>query len=178
MSLEKILIIDDSRVIRARIREMLPQGNFEVLEAQDGAEGLKLIHQVHPNLILMDFLMPRMNGWEVLQQLQQDSNLWDIPLVIMSGRKEEVTEHVTEPFEYFEFVGKPFERNDLVNAIRSAMAKARQRASKPAPVASTSGGSGAEVAELKQRLKTVEDELAALKRQMNQLVTFIKQRLQ
>lgn len=177
MSLEKILIIDDSRVIRARIRDMLPQGNFEVLEAQDGAEGLQLIRQVHPNLVLMDFLMPRMNGWEVLQQLQQDATLWDIPLVVMSGRKEEVTEHVTEPFEYFEFVGKPFERHDLVEAIRSAMTKARQRASKPAPVPSAAG-SNAEVAELKQRLKTLEEEVASLKRQMGQLVTFIKQRLQ
>lgn len=59
MASRKILVIDDSRVIRVRVREMLPPGNFEVLEAKDGLEGLNLIQQEHPNLIMLDFLLPK-----------------------------------------------------------------------------------------------------------------------
>ncbi|HEY9596964.1 MAG TPA: response regulator, partial [Cyanophyceae cyanobacterium] len=110
MATHKILVIDDSKVIRMRVKEMLPSGNFEVLEAKDGIEGLNLIHQENPNLIMLDFLLPKMSGWEVFQQIQSHGELQAIPLVLMSGRKEEVTEKIPEPFEYFAFVEKPFEK--------------------------------------------------------------------
>ena len=92
MANHKILVIDDSRVIRNMVRDMLPQGNFEVLEAKDGIEGLNSIRQDRPNLIMLDFLLPRMSGWEVFQQIQEQPELQKIPLVLMSGRREEVTE--------------------------------------------------------------------------------------
>jgi CheY-like chemotaxis protein len=88
----KILVIDDSRVIRNMVRDMLPKGNFQVLEAKDGVEGLDCIRQERPNLIMLDFLLPRMSGWEVFQQIQSQPDLQTIPLVLMSGRREEVTE--------------------------------------------------------------------------------------
>ena len=65
MASNKILVIDDSRVIRVRVKEMLPPGNFEVLEAKDGLEGINLILQEKPNLIMLDFLLPKLSGWEV-----------------------------------------------------------------------------------------------------------------
>jgi CheY-like chemotaxis protein len=84
---QKILVIDDSKVIRIRVREMLPTGNFEVLEAQDGLEGLSLIKKENPNLIMLDFLLPKMSGWEVFQEIQKSPTLQKIPLVLMSGKK-------------------------------------------------------------------------------------------
>ena len=65
MASNKILVIDDSRVIRMRVKEMLPPGNFDVLEAKDGLEGMNLIRQEKPNLIMLDFLLPKLSGWEV-----------------------------------------------------------------------------------------------------------------
>ena len=88
----KILVIDDSKVIRVRVKEMLPQGNFNVLEAKDGQEGLKFIVKERPNLIMLDFLLPKVTGWEVFQKIQSNEKLKKIPLVLMSGRKEEVAE--------------------------------------------------------------------------------------
>jgi len=123
----KIVIIDDSQVIRMRVREMLPKGDFEVLEAQDGVEGLALICKERPNLIILDFLLPRKSGWEVFQEIQAQPDLQKIPLVVMSGRKEEVTQNIAQPFEFFEFIQKPFEPTELVDAIRAAVAKARRR---------------------------------------------------
>jgi len=66
----KILVIDDSRVIRMRVRDMLPQGNFDVIEAKDGVEGMEAIRGQRPNLIMLDFLLPRMSGWEVFQEFR------------------------------------------------------------------------------------------------------------
>ena len=94
MASHKILVIDDSRVIRAHVRDMLPNGNFEVIEAKDGLEGIEAIRTQKPNLIMLDFLLPRMSGYEVYQEIQSKAEFQAIPLVMMSGRKEELTEKI------------------------------------------------------------------------------------
>lgn len=182
MSTHKILVIDDSKVIRMRVRDMLPQGNFEVLEAKDGLEGFNLIRSERPNLIMLDFLLPKMSGWEVFQSVQDDQELKAIPLVLMSGRKEEVLEKIPEPFEYFAFVEKPFEQRELVAAIKEAMVKAKKHAKvtdtpvAPAAPAAT-GDLAAEVQQLREQVGKMAGEIDLLKKQLGQLVTFIKQRL-
>lgn len=131
MPIQKILIVDDSKTIRMQVKDMLPKGNFEVLEAADGLEGLDVITQERPNLILLDFFMPRMNGWEVVQKLHDHPKLHVIPVVMMSGRREDVEKTVPELFTYFEFLAKPFETEVLIRAIRSASGKAKQRLQLP-----------------------------------------------
>lgn len=179
MAGHKILVIDDSKVIRMRVRDMLPDGDFEVLEAKDGLEGLNLIRQERPNLIMLDFLLPRLSGWEVFQELQQEEELKSIPLVIMSGRKEEVTDKLTEPFEFFEFIEKPFEKQQLQGAIKSAISKAKLPRFKTADAAkSTVGGASSdEVLILRERVEKMEAEIVALKKAIGQLIAFVKQKL-
>lgn len=182
MSNRKILVIDDSRVIRVRVREMLPPGNFEVLEAKDGLEGINLIRQELPNLIMLDFLLPKMSGWEVFQQIQQNPELRKIPLVLMSGRKEEVVEKIQEPFEHFEFILKPFEQKDLIGAIKSAMAKSKL----PPKGTTTSAGTttrgstyatgAAEMQVMQQKMASMQAEINALKQQIGQIVAFINKK--
>ncbi|WP_448524907.1 response regulator [Parathermosynechococcus lividus] len=143
MTSKKVLVIDDSKVIRLRVRDMLPEGDYEILEAKDGREGLQLIEQSDPTLIMLDFLLPRVSGWEVYQELAKTGLLGAIPLVIMSGRKEEVTEKLQEPFEWFEFIEKPFEREQLEAAIQEAFRKARKaKPVKAAAAASETVASG------------------------------------
>lgn len=204
MASQKVLIIDDGKAIRMQVREMLPQGNFEVLEAKDGVEGLDLIRQERPNLILLDFFMPRMNGWEVWQHLQTQPDLKSIPLVIMSGRKEEITEKISDPSKSFEFIEKPFDQKALIGAVKAAMAKAKVRSipvSKPAmPVsappmpanAAVQSNSSlgvtapsAEVQALKAQIQALNDKTAKMqaefdmmKKQMGQMMAFIRQKLQ
>ncbi len=129
MAAYKILIVDDSRAIRLQVRDMLPQGNFEVSEAGDGVEALDLIRQDVPHLVLLDFFMPRMNGWEVLLRIQHQPDWQMIPIVVMTGRREEAEAKVPEMFRHFEFIEKPFDQKTLITAVRSAMAKAKQRQS-------------------------------------------------
>ncbi|WP_026072562.1 response regulator [Nodosilinea nodulosa] len=187
MTNHRILVIDDSRVIRMRVRDMLPQGNFEVIEAQDGVEGMDAIRSQRPNLIMLDFLLPRMSGWEVFQEIQANPDLQHIPLVLMSGRKEEVTEKMTEPFEYFEFIQKPFEQKELIEAIKAAMVKARKPRRTPMTTAATAASaatatgagdvSAAEFQALQAQVKQLQGEVAQLKGQLGKVLAFIKQKL-
>lgn len=186
MPTHKVLVIDDSRVIRLRIREMLPENSFEMLEAADGLEGINLIRTEKPNLILLDFLLPKMSGWDVFQSIQQEEQWRNIPLVIISGRKEEVLEKLPEPFEYFSFLEKPFEQKQLAAAIRDAMIKARKHL-KPsqdtvlAPNRSQnqdgSTATSAEIQQLQHTIAVMQSEILTLKKQMSQLVNYIRQKL-
>ncbi len=199
MASNKILVIDDTKVVRLKVREMLPPGNFEVLEAKDGLEGLNFIRQEKLSLIMLDFLLPKVSGWEVFQQVQAQPEFRKIPLVIMSGRKEEVTEKLIEPFEYFEFLGKPFDQKQLITAIKAAMVKAKKPrsetilvpdvAAKNIPSAAprtentivvtsdNQSSSSAEINALNEKIIKMQSEIDGLKKQLAQVVTFIKQKI-
>lgn len=181
MAGNKILVIDDSKVIRVRVGEMLPKGNFEVLEAKDGQQGLQLIRKERPNLIMLDFLLPKVSGWEVFQKIQSEPTLKKIPLVVMSGRKEEVTEKIPEPFEthYFAFLEKPFEKKELTAAIRGAFDLAKKRPIEDTPVEAPAAASAdsAEIQAMQAQMKKMQGEIVALKKQMAQLVAVVKQKL-
>ena len=185
MSTHKILVIDDSKVIRMRVKDMLPEGNFDIIEAKDGLEGFNLIRTENPNLIMLDFLLPKMSGWEVYQEIQKQLKFRSIPLVLMSGRKEEVTDKISEPFEYFSFVEKPFDQDQLLTAIRDAMMKAKKQPQSPdTDTSKTSTASEAkmlaltsEIEDLKLKVQQLEQESEQIKKQFNQLVGFIKQKL-
>lgn len=180
MTTNKIVVIDDSKVIRMRVKDMLPAGNFEIIEAKDGIEGFNKIEQENPNLIMLDFLLPKMSGWEVYQAIQKQQRLKTIPLVLMSGRKEEVTDKLPEPFEYFAFVEKPFDREQLVEAIREAKLKAKKLADKSTSISLSNADPSAmakEIESLRAKVAKMEKEMELLKKQFAQLVNFIKQKL-
>jgi len=174
----KILVVDDSNVIRNMVRDMLPKGNFEVLEAKDGMQGLNLIRQERPTLIMLDFLLPKLSGYEVFQNIQASPELASIPLVLMSGRKEEVTEKLQEPFEYFEFVQKPFDQKELIEAIKAAMAKAKRRpVVAPTASAPVSAAEGGDIQALHDKIAKMQAEIDGLKKQVSQILAFVKQKL-
>ena len=184
----KILVIDDSRVIRNMVRDMLPPANFEVLEAADGRQGLDLIQQEKPWMIMLDFLLPKMSGFEVYEALQQNPELSRIPLVLMSGRKEEVTCKIGEPFEdkYFVFIEKPFEQKELITAIKRAIDLAKKRPNqtafgvKPADTLVPEKSDDAlvkRIEALETKQKVLENQIASQQKQFQQLVDFIKKKL-
>ena len=182
MATHKVMVIDDSKVIRMHVRDMLPSGNFDVIEAKNGQEGYELICTENPNLIMLDFLLPKMSGWEVYQELQKDPRLKYIPLVMMSGRKEEVLEKLPEPFDYFAFVEKPFDKKQLIEAIREAMEKAKKyKQEQPFDTTLTSApvqaDSSAQIQALEDKVAQMQKEINVLKKQLNQVVAFIKQKL-
>ena len=190
MSTHKILVIDDSKVIRMRVKDMLPEGDFEVLEAVDGLEGYDLMRNERPNLIILDFLLPKMSGWDIYQQIRESPDLERIPLVLMSGRKEEVVEKISEPFEFFSFLEKPFEKSQLADAIRDAMAKAKRFQTMAATGSLNNfkneqvSAAAEEIAELREKISEMQAEMSGmrteidtLKRQLSQVVRFLQQKM-
>ncbi|AFY74266.1 response regulator containing a CheY-like receiver domain and a GGDEF domain [Synechococcus sp. PCC 7502] len=188
MAANKILVIDDSRVIRNMVRDMLPQESFEIIEAADGIKGLEAAKQNKPWLIILDFILPRMSGFEVYEQLQQDPVLSRTPLVIMSGRKEEVTSKIPEPFDdkYLVFVEKPIDQKELMAAIKKAVVLSRKRppiglVHDQTQTQITASGADpvllSRVTALETKVKTLEQQLLSQHKQLQQLVNFIKQKL-
>jgi DNA-binding response OmpR family regulator len=172
---------------------MLPPGNIELLEAKDGVEGLNLIREERPSLIMLDLLLPKLSGWEVYQQIQKNADLQKIPLVLMSGRKEEVTEKIQEPFEYFEFMLKPFDQKELMGAIKSAMAKAKlprkeelvlaaptdaptQSASVAEAASEAMEAGAAEIQLLNRKISKMQAEIDGLKQQLTRIMALIQQK--
>lgn len=178
MANSKILVIDDSRVIRKTVKDMLPEGDFDVIEAKDGVEGINLVKEHLPSLIMLDFILPKMSGWEVFQQIQSHPELQKIPLVLMSGRREEVTNKIAEPFEYFEFVEKPFDRISLAQAIKDAMAKAKKVRPQVAPTTAAVNieyDATPEIEALQERMLEMENSTTQSAQEwMNQLTQFRK----
>jgi DNA-binding response OmpR family regulator len=89
---KKILIVEDDKFLRELISRKLQQQEFSVVEAVDGTEGLQKVKEEKPDLILLDLILPGLDGFEVLTRIKQDPHLSSIPVVILSnlGQKEEV----------------------------------------------------------------------------------------
>jgi CheY-like chemotaxis protein len=83
---KRILLVDDNNQARAIARSKLQEGGFNVDEARDGAECIKLLQEIHPDLIILDLVMPIMDGYKVLQMLKTNTKTKDIPVIVMSGR--------------------------------------------------------------------------------------------
>lgn len=83
--MKKIIVIEDEAVLRSLIVDELKMSSFEVISAENGQKGWELILQEKPDLILLDLLMPIMNGYEVLQALKENEQTKDIPCMVISN---------------------------------------------------------------------------------------------
>ncbi len=117
----RILIIDDERSIRSTLREILEYEQYEVEEAQDGVEGLEKIQSGNFDLVFCDIKMPKMDGLEVLSQLQKSNT--DIPVVMISGHGTVETAVDATKLGAFDFISKPPDLNRLLITVRNALEK-------------------------------------------------------
>jgi DNA-binding response OmpR family regulator len=87
-----ILIVEDNKFLRELIAQKLVKEGYEISEAPDGEEGIKKVKEVKPDLVLLDLILPRIDGFEVLSKIGEDSSLTQIPVIILSnlGQKEDV----------------------------------------------------------------------------------------
>ena len=87
-----ILVVEDDKFLRELISQKLIRENYEVSEAIDGEEGIKKIKEEKPDLVLLDLILPGIDGFEVLSKMKEDSNVSSIPVIILSnlGQKEDV----------------------------------------------------------------------------------------
>lgn len=113
----RVLSVDDSRVIRKLVTKFLTAEGFEVMTAVDGKEGIVKAKEFMPDLILLDFVMPGMNGYQVCQALQDDEQLRDIPVILASSQGEKVGEKFVQKHGVKGYLMKPFQPEELLGKI-------------------------------------------------------------
>jgi DNA-binding response OmpR family regulator len=108
-----VLIVDDEIDIREAVAELLSEEGYEVIDAGDGAEALRKARQFHPSVVLLDLMMPGMNGWEFCAQRKGDPELERIPVIVLSalGRVQGI--------DAAGYLQKPFELDDLLSAVKA-----------------------------------------------------------
>lgn len=122
MTKEKILIVDDCRVIRALLRECLERANYEVITAEDGKAALEVAAAEHPDLVISDGLLPKMHGFLVCKALKEFAN--PPKVIILTGVYTKPTYRWEVKSEYGadEILTKPFTREKLLAVIEKHLA--------------------------------------------------------
>jgi DNA-binding response OmpR family regulator len=124
MQAKRILCIDDEKEILDLIRLILTRKGYEVIGAIGGEEGLAKARSQKPDLILLDLMMPDMDGWEVFHRIRSDTNLAEVPVIVVTARAQSIDRvlglHVARVNDY---VSKPFTPQDLVESVERVLAK-------------------------------------------------------
>ncbi|MFI0736821.1 PleD family two-component system response regulator [Streptomyces sp. NPDC021100] len=115
----RVLVVDDNRVIRQLIRVNLELEGFEVVTAADGAECLEIVHRVRPDVVTLDFVMPRLDGLRTAARLRDDVRTRDIPIAIISActQLDGAETGGGPPAGVDAFLAKPFEPAELVRMV-------------------------------------------------------------
>jgi len=119
----KVLVIDDEAPIRLLCRVNLEAEGMEVIEAQDGTVGVELARSERPDVILLDVMMPGMDGWEVLQALQAGEGTREIPIVFLTARAELRDRAQGLELGGIDYVTKPFNPIDLAPLVNGLLAR-------------------------------------------------------
>jgi CheY-like chemotaxis protein len=157
MAGEKILNIDDSPTVQRLIEMILSSQGYQVVLASDGEEGIQKAKSERPALILVDFVMPKMNGYQVCKVLKDDPEFRDTPIILVTSKGDKVGSKFVDVLGISEYFTKPFQPEELLAKIRevldkkaqdAAVAKAASAAAaakaRPAPsLAPARGGTGA-----------------------------------
>jgi two-component system, OmpR family, response regulator VicR len=122
--LKCILCIEDEPEMIDLIRLILGRRGFEVKGANGGVEGLKMIRQENPDLVLLDLMMPDMDGWEVYQQMKADEKTKRIPVIVVTAKAQSIDKvlglHIAKVDDY---IAKPFSPQDLMNSVEKVLNK-------------------------------------------------------
>jgi CheY-like chemotaxis protein len=132
MAGEKILDIDDSPTVRRLTEMILNSQGYEVILASDGEEGIAKARSERPAVILVDFVMPKMNGFQVCKNLKEDPDFKDTPIILVTSKGDKVGSKFVDTLGITDFFTKPFQPEELLAKIREVIDK-RKDAELPQP---------------------------------------------
>src|SRR5215208_4898951 len=154
MAGELVLVIDDSPTITKVVQLVLTKTGYQVQTAADGEQGLQAVRAQRPHLILLDFVMPKMNGYQFCRELTADPKLRDIPVVLMSAKGDQVGERFVKVMGIVDYITKPFSPEAITAVVQHTIGKYGRRkveehtqpliqgANEMAPAADTAGDDG------------------------------------
>jgi len=124
MNGKRILCIEDETEMIELMRLILSRRGFEVHGAPGGVEGLKMVRELHPDLVLLDLMMPVMDGWEVYQQIRADESTRDIPVIVVTAKAQNIDKvlglHIAKVDDY---IAKPFSPQELLESVEKVLGR-------------------------------------------------------
>ncbi len=133
----KVMVIDDSKTIRRSAETLLKKAGCEVLTAENGFEALPIISTEHPDILFIDIMMPRLDGYQTCSLVKSNPNFSDIPIVMLSSKDGLFDRAKGRVVGAEEYLTKPFTREDLLGAIRTHLLSKTNIAPAAAAIAAT-----------------------------------------
>lgn len=121
MDKPRVLIVEDEPHILLSLEVLLERAGYAAISARDGEEGLRLIRQLRPDVVLLDVMMPKRNGYEICQAVKADPELRAIPVIMLSAKGQEVEILKGLDLGATAYVTKPFGNVEVLEAIRAAL---------------------------------------------------------
>jgi two-component system alkaline phosphatase synthesis response regulator PhoP len=122
--MSKVLVVDDDPGIVKLVRAYLEQAGFAVLTANDGKRAMQIARNDKPDLVILDLMLPEMDGWDVCRALRKES---DVPIIMLTARVEESDKLIGLELGADDYVTKPFSPRELVARVRSVLRRAESR---------------------------------------------------
>lgn len=116
--MRRLLVVDDELAILEALQEVLSSEGYAVSTASNGAEGLKRAAEEPPDLVLLDLMMPVMDGWEMLRRMKEDTRLQHVPVIVMSAGRVLAGE-----LKGLHFLAKPFDLDRLLVLVEEQTAR-------------------------------------------------------
>lgn len=135
----KILVVDDEAVLLETLAYNLEQAGYQVVTAADGASALEAVHREKPDLIILDLMLPVIDGLEVCRQLRRDNSASGILILMLTAKSEEIDKVVGLEVGADDYVTKPFSRHELLARVK-ALLRRLNKASPPAEESSPQEG--------------------------------------
>jgi CheY-like chemotaxis protein len=120
----RVLVVDDNRINRIKATRALNTGNYDVSEAAGGQEALDMLRSQVFHLVLLDILMPEVDGFQVLEQMQDDQQLAKIPVIMVSAVEEEEDVRKCMAMGAVDYITKPFDVDALRDRVSNNLEKA------------------------------------------------------
>ncbi len=121
---KRIVCVEDEPEMIDLIRLILGRKGYEVVGANGGVEALGVIKEQKPDLILLDLMMPEVDGWEVYQQVKADTQLEDIPVIVVTAKAQSIDKvlglHIAKVDDY---ISKPFSPQELIDSIEQVLSR-------------------------------------------------------
>ena len=133
----RILVVDDSPTIRKVVGSILAARAYEPILAEDGQAALELLEHERVDLVLLDFVMPRMNGYQFCRELRAHGELRNLPVVLMSAKGDKIREQFVDQTGAIDAITKPFDARGLVAVVEGALKKHGEGRAGPVPHADT-----------------------------------------
>ena len=121
MDRKKILVVDDDQDLLKLLKVRIEGEGYEFMSAGDGEEMLKLLNAQKPDLVMLDIMMPKMDGYTALREMRNQDNFKDIPVIILTAKDKHKMEDLFKLEDVRFFVEKPFDTKDLLEKIKSSL---------------------------------------------------------